>query len=89
MDNKDRGQIDQGGSGSTNLSGSGQSGSYNFDQPQWDVPRNQLVDQITSLDSFVIVGTKAGKSFVASTDGKMQAQQLLKQHASDLIPQNA
>lgn len=87
--NKDRGQIDQGSSGSTGLGSSGQSGTYDFNQPAWDVPRNQIAEQVSSLDSFVIIGTKQGKPFVASTDGKMQAQQLLKQHATDLLPQNA
>lgn len=81
----DRGQIDQGG-GSTMKSG--QSG-QDYSQPRWDVPKADLRDQIDSLDSFVIVGTKAGQPFVASTDGQAVAQNLLREHARDLIPQNA
>jgi hypothetical protein len=75
--------VDQGGMKQTG------SGSYDFSQPSWDVPKSELRDQIENLDSFIIVGTKQGQPFVASTDSKHRAQQLLREHVNDLIPQNA
>jgi hypothetical protein len=85
--NRDRGNIDQGGAGTSSLGGG--AGGQDFAQPQWNMPTNKIVDHITSLESFVIVGTKNGQPFVASTEDKVQAQNLLKQYARDLLPQTA
>jgi hypothetical protein len=84
-----RGQIG-GQDGGSKMSQSGGGGSsQDYGQPRWNVPKSDLRDQIDSLDNFVIVGTKQGQPFVASTNSQQQAQQLFRQHAGDLTPQTA
>lgn len=56
---------------------------------RYNVNKSELRDNIEQFDDFVVIATRQGKPVIASNVSETQARNLLKQHASDLMPQTA
>lgn len=56
---------------------------------QFGLRANDLSEQVTTLDDFVVIGVKDGKPWIASTKTERETQHFVGQYAGDLLPQTA